>query len=67
MSSILITRLFSCLHFAYLSISEMLESHKRAAMYIWPPVFNSRALNLIKYLMLELVEIANFLPFRIFF
>ena len=55
------------LHFAYGAISEMLESHKRAAMYIWPPVFNSRALNLIKYLMLELVEIANFLPFRIFF
>lgn len=29
------------LHFAYYEISEMLESHKRAAMYVWLPFFNS--------------------------
>ena len=37
---------FPYLHFAYCDISEMLESHKRVAVYCWPPFFNSRTVQL---------------------
>ena len=31
-------------HFAYCEISEMLQSHKWAAVYIGPPIFDSQAI-----------------------
>ena len=34
------------LHFAYLFISEMLQLKIWAAMYIWPPIFHSQAVQL---------------------